>query len=134
MNTVFRAAFFFSATLALTSLLPAISFAQAGLGLANGVCREDVARLCADVKGQRGAVPKCLHAKVAELDSDCRQELEDRDARLNERIAIAESACPAELEKFCSAEPDFEKVPCLRKHHAELSEGCRAVVPVPKTE
>ena len=34
----------------------------------------------------------------------------------------------------CASEPDFEKVPCLRKHHADLSEGCSAAFPAPKTE
>jgi len=134
MHLVFRTAFFLSVLFALSSLVPSASFGQAGLGLANGVCRDDVNRFCADAKGKRGEVPKCLRAKVDELDSDCRQELEDRDARLAERIAIAESACPTELQKFCTDEPDYNKVPCLRKHEAELSEGCRAVMPAPKTE
>ncbi|MDH3685541.1 MAG: hypothetical protein OEP95_04910 [Myxococcales bacterium] len=135
MGLVFRAAFFLGGMLALTSLLPVASFAQPGaVGLANGVCRDDVDRFCADVKGQRGEVPKCLRAKSAELGPDCRQELEERDARFEMRLARIEEACPSDLEKFCAGEPDFEKAPCLRKHHADLSEGCRAAVQAPKTE
>jgi len=134
MSLVFRAAFFLGAMLALTSMIPVASFAQGAAGLANGVCREDVDRLCADVKGQRGEVPKCLRAKSSELGPDCLQELEERDARFNMRLARVEGACPSDLEKYCAGEPDFDKVPCLRKHHADLSEDCRAVIQAPKTE
>lgn len=134
MRFVLRAAFFVGAMLALTSLIPVASFAQGAVGLANGVCRDDVDRLCADVKGQRGAVPKCLRAKASELGPDCLQELEERDARFNMRLGRVEEACPSDLEKHCAGEPDFEKVGCLRKHHADLSEGCRAAVQAPKTE
>ena len=130
MRLVIRSACAIALALAVTSLATA-SFAQGGLS--NSVCREDVDRLCADVKGTRGAVAECLRSKSAELDPDCRQELEERKARLAERLAIAESACQPELEKFCAGEPEIAKVPCLRKQHANLSDGCRAVIPPRKS-
>jgi hypothetical protein len=138
MRLVFRAAFFLAAMLAITSLIPSAGFAQTEAvpspGLANGPCADDVNRFCADVKGKRGEVPACLRAKSSELTAECRQEVEDRDARIAQRVAIAESECSAELTKFCAGKPDYEKVKCLRGHFDELSEGCQLVVPEPRTE
>ncbi len=134
MRPFARAAAFAGACFILLSLPASPALAQGPGGLANGVCREDVEKLCSEARGVRGAVPTCLRSHLAELDPDCKLELEGRDARLRERLDIADAACPDELKNFCADQPDYEKIPCLRKRHGQLSEGCRAVIPAPKAE
>lgn len=102
-----------------------------GPGPGGGVCHADVMRLCADVRGQRGAVPSCLMEHKDELSEACRTQMEQRAERARGIGKQVQQACADELARFC---PDFQPgggglMRCLRPHEAELSEACRAALP-----
>jgi len=59
-------------------------------------CRQDIARLCGDSRGDREAMRACLVEKRAELSSDCREMLADRlRDRMGERRQQGAAALPA---------------------------------------
>lgn len=130
MQLLARPAVLTGAIVFIAFILPSGALGQSGL--VTGLCRDDVERFCPEGKDSPGGVAECLRSHVNELDPECRKDLAEREDRLRERLATATAACSDELARFCADQPDYKKVPCLRMNHAELSEGCQAVVRPPK--
>ncbi|MDJ0788860.1 MAG: cysteine rich repeat-containing protein [Myxococcota bacterium] len=102
-----------------------------GAGAGGGACHADVMRLCSDVRGQRGAVRRCLAEHKDELTEDCRAQIAQRSEQARSVGKRVRQACAAELARFCPELTPGEggMMRCLRPHEAELSEDCRAAIP-----
>ena len=81
-----------------------------------GPCREDVERLCKDVKG-RTAVRACLKEHTNELSDACKSRMQT--------AAERRQACKADAEKLCSGKKGKQIRRCLKQHESELSDACR---------
>ncbi len=100
-------------------------------GPGGGACHADVVRLCSDVRGQRGAVRRCLAEHADDLSEECRAQIAQRGEQARSVGKRVRQVCAAELARFC---PDLQPgrggiMRCLRSHEAELSEDCRTAIP-----
>ncbi|HVP31915.1 MAG TPA: hypothetical protein VMW35_22435 [Myxococcota bacterium] len=100
--------------------------AQAGPGPGGGACRDDMARLCANVPRGGGGVARCLQEHEADLSPPCRDAMAAHRAH---RDAI-ESSCQAELAGVCkdSGQRPRLRLQCLRTHKDQLSAACQKAI------
>lgn len=87
-------------------------------------CKDDVDKLCDDVKPGQGRVTTCLLAHPKKLSGDCRAVLEHGQARK----ASFGKACQHDLAKYCSdVRPGRKRaLKCLRQFQHDLSPACKA--------
>ncbi len=102
---------------ALTLLGPA--HAQRG----TGPCRQDVQKLCPNVKPGGGALRDCLQQHASELSPACQEHLKQAKARM----AQWRQACHDDVQKLCSTVSPGHGgiVRCLQQHHDQLSKSCQ---------
>ena len=93
-------------------------------------CRDDVARLCADVTPGEGRVRDCIRAHAKELSPGCSARLRTADqlsqaGRLDPRGAVA---CRDDVERLCKGIPSGggRWLRCLQEHATDMSDACRA--------
>jgi len=86
-------------------------------------CREDMERLCSDVKPGGGAKIRCLKDHEDELSDACRAQIAEHSQRGNGKL----KACGDDAKRLCpKEEPGHGGVlRCLRDHEADLSSECR---------
>jgi Golgi apparatus protein 1 len=91
-----------------------------------GVCKEDVAKLCKDVQPGEGKILKCLKSHQAEVSPKCVSHLKEVQGELK---AIS-AACEGDVEKFCWETPMGKGgiANCLKKNSAELSPDCKTAI------
>ncbi len=101
----------------------------------HGPCKEDVKKLCADVKPGGGAIIKCMKEHEASLSSECKANIEKKKSEhkgMGEgRFKKGREACKADIEKFCKGitPGGGAIIKCLKEHNAELSEECKSAGP-----
>ncbi|KAG1660746.1 hypothetical protein FOA52_010620 [Chlamydomonas sp. UWO 241] len=96
-------------------------------------CKDDAAKLCADVKNGGGRVQGCLRDKRLQLSWSCeeqlfRQEMENADdIRLSVRLF---SNCLPDKRQFCKdVEPGASRAKdCLEENREKLSESCKSEI------
>lgn len=100
--------------------------AESKAGAQRGVCREEVKKICGDMKPGDGKYKQCLDASHDKLSPACREQLD----RGQGRIEAAHKACQADTQKFCAGtQPgDGRLHQCLKKNEAALSPDCRAAL------
>ena len=92
----------------------------------HGSCAKDVETHCPGVEGGHGAIVKCLKENEAKLTSECSAHMTEA----REAMKDVKEACHEDFEKFChDVKPGRGRVmKCMKKHHAELSEACKAEI------
>jgi hypothetical protein len=95
-------------------------------GAQQGPCKEDVAKLCKDVKPGEGRTLECLKKHQAEVSPACSAHVKE----VKEQLKAVANACEPDVEKFCWETPMGKGgiAKCLKEHAAELSPGCNAAL------
>jgi Cysteine rich repeat len=90
-------------------------------------CREDMERLCSDVKPGGGARIQCLKDHEDELSDACRAQIAEHSAQGHEHASKIVQACGDNAKQLCAGvEPGNGGIlRCLRDHEADLSSHCR---------
>ena len=88
-----------------------------------GPCREDVKKLCPDLKRGSGGVGDCLNQHAAELSAACQDHL----SKIKAKMDAWRQACQDDVQKFCN---DIDAghgkiIKCLHKNHDGLSQSCQ---------
>jgi hypothetical protein len=88
-----------------------------------GPCREDVKKLCPDIKPGGGRYRDCLKQHAAELSPACQEHVK----QVKAKVAAWRQACQDDVQKFCpSVGPGHGKIAkCLHQHHDDLSQACK---------
>jgi len=96
------------------------------LGGSGGACHDDIDRLCKDVQPGEGRVLECLKTHQADVSKPCASGIQQVTAQLKKLSA----ACEPDIEKFCWDTPMGKGAvaQCLKKHQADLSDGCKSAV------
>jgi len=101
---------------------------------AGNPCREDMERLCGDVKPGGGAWIQCLKDHEDELSDACRAQIAEHSQQGREHASKIVQACGEDAKQFCTeVEPGSGGIGrCLRDHEADLSSACRDALPQPR--
>lgn len=89
-----------------------------------GPCAKDRETLCSGIEPGDGRVAKCMKENKEKLSTECKAHRE----KMKEVMKGVKEACQDDVEKFCG---DVKKgggliMRCMKKHKAELSEGCKS--------
>jgi hypothetical protein len=97
-------------------------------------CREDMERLCSDVKPGGGARIRCLKDHEDELSDACRAQIAEHSQQGHEHASKIVQACGDDAKKLCAnVEPGNGGIGrCLRDHEADLSSACRDALAQPR--
>jgi hypothetical protein len=95
-----------------------------------GACREDVKKLCGDVKPGGGAIGDCLKTHADSLSQGCKENMAEGRKRMKE----FEQACQADMKQFCANVTPGEgrEFACLRAYDDKISAGCKEKMPQPQ--
>jgi hypothetical protein len=90
-----------------------------------GPCKDDIEKLCKDVKPGQGRILKCMREHENELSPVCK----DHVLAAREKAESFLRACKSDISKYCQdIKPGSGRIiNCLRKHESELSADCNAV-------
>jgi hypothetical protein len=119
MVAVAAAAFFTTAGAAQQS-------AAEGSAKSKGACKQDVEKLCKDVKPGEGRMLSCLKEHQKEVSPKCAGHLK----QVQQGMKQLSAACEPDVEKYCFDAPIGKggMASCLKKHSADLSPDCKAAV------
>ena len=83
-----------------------------------GPCRQEVEKLCPNIKPGGGAFRNCLEQHAAELSPACQEHLKQMKAKAE----AWQQACQGDVQKLCAqVEPGRGNIMrCLRQHRKEL--------------
>ena len=106
------------------SVLPAFAHEE-------GACREDVKKLCGDVKPGGGAIGDCLKSHEADLSQGCKDNIAEGKKKFEEKKKEVMEACQADLKQFCANVTPGEgrEFACLRAYEDKISAGCKEKMP-----
>jgi hypothetical protein len=98
-----------------------------------GACKDDVKKLCPDVKPGGGAIKDCLNQHAGEVSQTCKDNMAEAKAKMKEKREELEAACKDDLKRYCSNVTPGEgrEMACLRAYADKLSGGCKAKMPKP---
>jgi Golgi apparatus protein 1 len=96
-----------------------------------GACRDDVQKLCADVKPGGGAIADCLKAHDSEVSQACKDNVAEGKEKIKEKAEAIKTACAQDLKKYCANVTPGEgrEMACLRSYSDKLSDSCKAQMP-----
>jgi hypothetical protein len=88
-----------------------------------GPCRQDIQKLCPDIKPGGGAFRDCLKQHEAELSPDCKAHV----TQMKAKVEAWRQACQTDVQQFCAkVEPGGGNVlKCLHQHRDQLSQSCK---------
>lgn len=89
-------------------------------------CQAEVKQLCPNVEPGGGRIRKCLQDNEGKLSPTCRQQLQEKRAKMKQRMEEVRTACEADVKRFCpNIEPGGGRLrDCLKSHAKELSPTC----------
>ncbi len=102
-----------------------VAFATAA-GAQQGACKQDVDKLCKDVKPGEGAILQCLKTNEASLSPKCAGQMK----QVQQQVKQLSAACEPDVERFCFNTPIGKGgiASCLKKHSSDLSADCKTAV------
>ena len=91
-----------------------------------GMCRDEIKKVCGDVKPGDGKLKQCVETNRDKLSPACRERMD----HMHDRAEAALKACQADTQKFCAGvELGGGRLhQCLVKNEAALSPDCRATL------
>jgi hypothetical protein len=92
-----------------------------------GPCKDDVKKVCGDIKPGGGRIARCMHEKESQVSPACVEHMKDMRAKHREKA----EACRDDRKKLCGdIKPGGGRIEaCMKQHEAELSTKCRAEFP-----
>src|SRR5258708_6377532 len=96
-----------------------------------GACKEDVKKLCGDVKPGDGAIRDCMKAHEADLSQGCKDNMTEGKKKFEEKKKALEAACGADIKQFCAnvTPGQGREFACLHAYDDKISAGCKAAMP-----
>ena len=97
-------------------------------------CAEEAGQLCPGLKPGRPFMVRCLQTHSSELSQNCVDYLRHLRQKAEVRLDELRGACSDELGQLCPQDNERlgEAMRCLRRHDAQLSEGCKAELSRPR--
>src|SRR5262249_28928326 len=88
-------------------------------------CRDDIQRLCKDLKGPE--LEACMRQHADQVSPACKARIAEVRELVRKRGEDLKKACKTELQKYCKSaeEGAFRMMKCLKEHDAQLSSGCK---------
>ena len=92
-----------------------------------GACRDDVKKLCGEVKPGGGSIADCLKTLQADLSQGCKDNMAEGKQKFEEKKKEVMQACQADLKQFCTNVTPGEgrEFACLRAYDDKISAGCK---------
>jgi hypothetical protein len=93
-------------------------------------CREDLQKLCPDVKPGGPEARKCLKDNLEKLSEGCRQRITAARAQ-RQGYPARFKGCEGDLDKFCKdvMQGAGRLIKCLREHESDLTAECKTRLP-----
>ena len=115
----------------MTAVFGFISIAGPVFAHEEGACREDVKKLCGDVKPGGGAIGDCLKSHQADLSQGCKDNIAEGKKKFEEKRKEMQEACQADLKQYCANVTPGEgrEFACLRAYEDKISAGCKEKLP-----
>jgi hypothetical protein len=100
-----------------------IAAAPAAAQRGGGPCRQDIEKLCPNIKPGGGAFRDCLEQHASELSPACQQHL----SQMKAKMQAWQQACQDDVQKLCAnvESGGGNIMRCLRDHHDQLSQACQ---------
>ena len=97
----------------------------------DGACREDVKKLCGDVKPGDGAIRDCMKAHESQLSQGCKDNMAEGKKKFEEKKKEREQACQADIKQFCAnvTPGQGREMACLKAYEDKISAGCKEKLP-----
>ncbi len=96
-----------------------------------GACRDDVKKLCGDVKPGGGDIRDCLKTHEADLSQGCKDNMAEGKKKFEEMKKELDAACKADLKQFCAnvTPGQGREIACLKAYEDKISAGCKEKLP-----
>ncbi len=93
------------------------------------VCKDDVSKLCKDVKPDKGAIANCLKEHENALSASCKEHTIDAAERV-EKAKKFHDACKGDSSKLCGDNRSrrLGVVKCLEENENKLSASCKDMI------
>jgi hypothetical protein len=93
------------------------------------VCKDDISKLCKDIKPGKGAIANCLTEHVNALSASCKEHTIDAAERV-EKAKKFHEACKGDSAKFCwdNRSRRLGVVKCLEENENKLSTSCKGLI------
>jgi len=97
----------------------------------DGACRDDVKKLCGDVKPGDGGIRDCMKAHESELSQGCKDNMAEGKKKFEEKKKELEQACQADIKQFCAnvTPGQGRELACLKAYDDKISAGCKEKLP-----
>jgi hypothetical protein len=114
-----------------TAVFTLISIAVPVFAHEEGACREDIKKLCGDVKPGGGGIRDCMKAHEADLSQGCKDNMAEGKKKFEEKKKELEQACQADIKQFCAnvTPGQGREFACLRAYEDKISAGCKEKMP-----
>ncbi len=99
--------------------------------LEDGACKEDMKRLCGDIKPGDGRIHDCMKSHEAEISQGCKDNMAQMKEKHKEMRKEIKEACAADMKQFCANVTPGEgrEMACLHSYSDKLSAGCKEKLP-----
>jgi hypothetical protein len=86
-------------------------------------CKDDMKKLCGDVKGDHDAKMMCMKEHADQLSDACKKHVEE----YKDKTKAMMDACNDDVVKYCSDVKPGEgrMVKCLKEHKNDVSQACK---------
>src|SRR5258708_4103481 len=117
----------------MTKRVQIVSLLMAVFGLASislpayahteGACKEDMKKLCGDIKPGDGKMHDCMMAHEADISQACKDNMKEGKEKWKEKKKEVMEACQADIKQFCANVTPGEgrEFACLRAYEDKLS-------------
>ncbi len=115
----------------LTAVFVLTSIALPVMAHEEGACREDIKKLCGDVKPGEGAIRNCMKTHEADLSQGCKDNMAEGKKKFEEKKKEIQQPCQADIKQFCANVTPGEgrEFACLRAYEDKISAGCKEKLP-----
>jgi len=98
-----------------------------------GVCKDDIKKLCGEVKPGGGAIRDCLKQHQADLSQACKDNISEAKEKFKEKTEEVKAVCKQDLQQYCANVTPGEgrEMACLRAYSDKLSAACKEKLPKP---
>jgi len=108
-----------------------IAFVRPVAAHMDGACKDDMKKLCGDVKPGDGAMQDCMKSHEADLSQGCKDNMAEMKQKMEAKRKEMQEACKADIKQFCANVTPGEgrEFACLKSYEDKISAGCKAKMP-----
>ena len=112
-------------------ILSLVAFSRPALAHTEGACKDDMKKLCGDIKPGDGRLMDCMKQHEADLSQACKDNRAEMKQKMEEKHKAMKEACAADIKQYCANVTPGEgrEFACLRSYEDKISAGCKAQMP-----